>query len=437
MNRVYAPIVASRGHIHHRSRSASPLQDFVVAIAISLTFCGYYAAMAAFRNFTSSLEGTRILTVPLRLFIVAMLVSVALNYVRRRGSIRFEQMDWGFLVFSIFYVVRIVISMESSAFTYREEPEIFLFFMAFFFLPYFLIRQIRFTHELLAKSFRFVIWGGAVFAALVIITFGDIIFTGARAAIVMGDESVLSPLFLSYCGALSMGLCIAGLLYQPIGARPISRIVLIGVIVLSAVPFFMGASRGSMIALLAPFVLFTPRNRLGTTAAKALLLVAATAILGVASVFLGSYLFDRLANIGTAVGSGSGEGSRMTLWRTSIDQFLQNPLFGNSLQNEAFNYYPHNFLLEALISTGLIGTIPLLIVLAFAFIKCRKIAQYSPGNYWIVVLFVQAFVQMSFSGAIYFASWLAAALALVVTVDVKKRTVRRKMQGKMISVVTR
>lgn len=408
------------------TRKSDTVLHFVVATAVSLTFCGYYAAMAAFRNFTATLEGTRVLTVPLRLLIVAMLFTSALAFVARRRGVKFEPIDWSVLTFSIFYVVRIVVSSGSSDYLYREEAEIFLFFIAFVFLPYFLIRQIPLTPELLARTFRYVVWGGAIFALLVAITFRDIIVTGARAAIVLGDEAVLSPLFLSYCGALTMGLGIAGLFYQPASAKQMNRFVLLASIVLSAIPFFMGASRGSMIALLAPFVFFTPRNRLGTTTSKALILVAAIAVLGAASIFLGSYLFDRIARIGSAVEAASGQGSRIMLWGTSFDQFLENPVFGNSLENEVYHYYPHNFLLESLISTGLLGTVPLLIGLTFAFIKCWRIAHLSPGNYWIVILFVQGLVQFSFSGAIYFASWLAAGLALVLTLELNMRDSTRR-----------
>lgn len=67
-------------------------------------------------------------------------------------------------------------------------------------------------------------------------------------------------------------------------------------------------------------------------------------------------------------------GSRGTLYKLAIKEFLNSPLTGMGPGRFKFKYgmYPHNLLLELIADTGLLGTIPMLSLVLFSFLKLIK-----------------------------------------------------------------
>ena len=224
----------------------------------------------------------------------------------------------------------------------------------------------------------------------------------------------MSPLFLSYCGALGIGIGIAAVLRE--GRLSFWTIVGVLTSVVSLFPFLMGASRGSIIAIVLPitFLVATMRGRLVIPAMiVSVIMILATVY---ASNFLGSSLFGRFLNIQESIQAEAGEASRIFLWQSSLQQFWEAPIFGNSLENLTFHYYPHNILLEVMISTGILGLAPFTILLFAALRRSYLILKDRPQHFWVVVLFLQSLAQSLFSGALYTQTWLAISLALVAVV---------------------
>jgi O-antigen ligase len=388
-----------------------------VALGVSITFGGYYALMALFLFATGTISGTRIITMPLRVVILVLLFGGYIGLRRRKSPGLTNRYDLAFLIFAALYMLRIVIELfgdSASSGVYRPPIEILFYFASFVVLPFLLISRLTLTTVELDRLMNFTLLGLLLFSLFSTLAHADFIRSGLRYAIVFGEENVMSPLFLSYCGALGIGLGMAAVLRE----RRLTYWTIVGLItsVVSLVPFFMGASRGSIIAAALPilFVVVAMRGRL------ALLASIAAAMIILAMVFASNYLggspFARFLSIQESIQSEAGEASRIVLWESSMQQFWEAPIFGSSLENLAFHYYPHNIFLEVMISTGMLGLAPFAILIFMSIRKCFTILTDGPRHFWVVILFLQSLTQSLFSGALYLSSWLAISLALVAVV---------------------
>lgn len=385
-----------------------------LALATSITYGGFYAFMSLFLIATGSISGTRILTMPLRMII---LVALCIGYIglrRRKGPRLTNLFDLAFVIFCALYTLRIFIELfpdSAQPELHRAPIEILFFFASFVAFPFFLVSRLNLSAIELDKLMNYTLLGLFFFSILSTIAHRDYIQTGLRYAIVFGAENVMSPLFLSYTGSLGIGLGVAAVLRE----RQLNFWAIVGVItiIVSLLPFFMGASRGSIIALALPilFLVVATQGRLAIIASIASGLMVLAMIF--ASNYLGNGVFARFLSIREDIASEASEASRIFLWRSSIQQFRESPILGSSLENLAFNYYPHNIFLEVMMSTGMLGLTPFLILIFIAFQRCFLILKYGSRHYWVVVLFLQSLSQSLFSGALYSAAWLALSLALV------------------------
>src|SRR5690606_25305912 len=73
---------------------------------------------------------------------------------------------------------------------------------------------------------------------------------------------------------------------------------------------------------------------------------------------LDSGLLNRLMATSEAIEEGGSSASRLMIWKSSFNQFLDNPFFGDKLGIDNRSGYAHNFFIEVLQTTGLIGFIP-------------------------------------------------------------------------------
>ncbi|MFW5886689.1 MAG: O-antigen ligase family protein, partial [Bacteroidota bacterium] len=179
--------------------------------------------------------------------------------------------------------------------------------------------------------------------------------------------------------------------------------------------FLLGASRGSIFALILPFLFLlykskSIKKKIGLT----LFIVVSSAVIVYLSNKFESSLILRLLNIQQDIESGSSSAARLDIWHSSFQQFLNNPLFGNSLESEKYGMYPHNIFLEVLISTGIIGSIPFLILVYNGFKGTFFIIKNHIEYSWVPVIFLQAFAQNMFSSGLYMASRFFVSIALVI-----------------------
>ena len=98
---------------------------------------------------------------------------------------------------------------------------------------------------------------------------------------------------------------------------------------------------------------------------------------------------------------------RFELWRTSILEFLSNPLFGagfrmhevlDSLNLGSGLHYPHNYLLESLSTGGIILTIPLIYCIFSPAIDFHKKYTFDLSVFPIYLLSIQSFIYSMHNG---------------------------------------
>lgn len=379
-------------------------------LAYSILFTGYYVLLIIWLNL--GISESRMLTIPLRLTAILLLYLIY----KSNEKLKFKPSIRLFILFSTFYYIRIVYeSIFGDHNLYTSTSEIFFYYTALIFIPFILIMRTKLRPNNYNSILNAVLYSTFFLSLLTFIFYNSIIGTVGRIsnAFTQG-EMYLSPISLSYSGALGIGLGSVFLITNRYNVGKLKTTFVIGLILLSLIPFFLGSSRGSIFAIAIPFaLLFNKIKSIKKKINVAILVVIITAAIIILSDFFGSSILLRLLRTQQEINDASNLGGRSDLWISSINQFLENTIFGNSLQNEMFHHYPHNFFLEALISTGIIGFIPLFILVYNGVRKSLLIVKLNPTYSWLSVLFLQCLVQYSFSGSLYSAGWLFTSLGLV------------------------
>jgi len=243
------------------------------------------------------------------------------------------------------------------------------------------------------------------FSFLSIFLYGKFIGQVSRVSSKTTGEEAISPLIFSYCGALIIGVCLFYLLYVKNKSKSIKYLSFIA-IVLAVISFFLGASRGSILALFVPFVMMAISHLSFKSILKYILLLTIIIILLIyLDEYLGSGLLNRFMGTSEAIETGGSSASRLDIWDKSLSQFVNFPFFGDRLNTVDVNFYPHNIYIEAIQTTGIIGGIPFF-VLVYQTIKASfNIFKNHIEYAWIPVIFIQSAMKHMFSGALYNASW--------------------------------
>jgi O-antigen ligase len=389
------------------------IKNFALFIVFFLAFSGYYAFLMMLTNIATDID-SRILTIPLRLIIVGMITFIFLLRPRR---VKLQNELFFFLLFAIVYLIRILIeSLDHRSTFHITEAEFFLYFTSFVLIPLFFVSQFRLSEDNYEKIFIAMMSSALVLAALSLYYYQEMI--GCVKRMVITDENYISPLALSYSSVLAIGVGIAYLLTNE--GMLCMRLFIYVTILMSFIPFFLGASRGSIVALSLPFLFYLVFGR-GVKKRITLLLVISS--LAIVLIFLtevfGTRIFARLATISEIIEYGglAPGGERIEIWEASLVQFCNNPVFGNSLNCDQTNFYPHNMLVEVLITTGIVGFVPFVLFLYIIFVKMVLMVKRDRRYFWVCVIFLQAFMYNMFSGGIYYAGWLSIGAGLVIGFD--------------------
>jgi len=115
---------------------------------------------------------------------------------------------------------------------------------------------------------------------------------------------------------------------------------------------------------------------------------------------LGSSLSERLVS---AVENRETSG-RDKIYGNTLDIIGDAPLFGDFYlipSGPGKEGYPHNFFLEAFMTTGIIGGIPFAIMVLIILYKSYQLLQQKRRSGWIVLMFLQVLVYGMFSSSLY------------------------------------
>lgn len=244
-----------------------------------------------------------------------------------------------------------------------------------------------------------VVWPTLALGALLYIVRGQM---GAWVAI---DDSGASYQSASYSAALAYGLDMYGLLFWEKNqelkfwwarTRHFRFLSLVSIPVLLSLSFFSGG-RGGLVAVFLLTILGVISLQ---TVRKSPLLFLLTAV---AALMIAMRLYDIATMNSTSLGIWrlTRESGREEVYRQSLNLISERPLFGYGF----FGYidalgayrYPHNLLLQALLSCGVMGTI-ILSILLFSILFHLGLME-EQQRYFVIVQLVVILTHLTFSGS--------------------------------------
>lgn len=107
----------------------------------------------------------------------------------------------------------------------------------------------------------------------------------------------------------------------------------------------------------------------------------------------------------------------------AINDFLNNPVAGNSIVNSYDNTYPHNIVIEVIMALGVIGIIVFAPIFFLLFYKSFVIPFYYPNIIVHSMFVVMTYLLIFFSGCIWASTNFWAVTSMIVCLQ--KQQIRR------------
>lgn len=392
--------------------------NFIRKISYFIDFLsvnGIYAITALVIALNLNIE-SRYYTVPFRLLVTVSIILILIlkHFKPCQNSSVYLLFFW----FFAFYWFKIVVEMTHVNTKFHIPPYEYLLYSIIYVIFPFLYYSQKKSDEAFEQLFRAILISGFFFAVITIfIFFQSSLKYGKFNRYLLG----MDPLTISYVGSLLIGISFSRLLFNTSYRN--TRFLLAGILI-GICPFLIGGSRGPILALIIPFILaFLSRIRL-TIKKKSIkyLIFLIIALVSALTVF-GSIAFERLNHIFIDIASKSQDVKRLWIWETAFKQFLHSPVFGDSIQVKGVDY-PHNLIIEVLMSVGIVGFIPFFILMCLGIYKSFRILKFHPSCAWLYIFFFQALIMGMLSGNVYSNIWYWSSLALVFSVNIKRENVK-------------
>lgn len=309
-----------------------------------------------------------------------------------------------FLVTCFLYASGIIISGPDA----DSIVFVLLSFCLYVLAPFLLIISAHITekHVLILKDSLLI--SHLLFSCLVIYFSAELIGAGRLANEEQGG--LITPLVVSYLSAAMIGILFHSLA-QP-GKSLRYTMFLLVLMVPYGISFGLGASRGSVIALLCgvlfQLALISPRLYLRFFVGLLVLLV----FFGV----LASYgYFDVLLGRVTQTldGSGRSVGLRESFWMTAFNKILDNPIGFSYYILPEHNIYVHNIYLEAAMVGSVFCFLFFSLFILMVLRKAYRLAIWAPATGWLGIVFVQSLVRYAFSHT-FFTSYAIAIFSAII-----------------------
>lgn len=226
-------------------------------------------------------------------------------------------------------------------------------------------------------------------------------------------DSVVSPIALSqYGGALLITAASSWLIVQK------KHWVLPVLMGLGTMMIVLGSSRGPLVAAVGCIALLVADHfwqHVKTVMYWVYASVALVVLIWMVAVFVVPNLerINILNRVSTTVEDGAGLDAREAQWSAAWSQFINSPIWGDALVENAYNFYPHNMILEVLISTGILGVLALLPAAGILLWKYFNRRHYEPEKrvYFYLFFFFFGCAMFSLSLITIAHVWILWALA--------------------------
>ena len=335
---------------------------------------------------------TRVVTIPLSCIIILILaLIIALNKNKDKNTTTMLLANLAFMGFSCLYVIKILFLSINGYSASREWYEYIIYYTMYCVLPFIAFSKLNYgnyKHTLINT----LIFSSFVFSLVTIYAYWEILFLGVgrlSKAIYFNGQETINPLSLAYPAALNVSLSLYKIFNYKL--KKSTLIYILTGIILSLILIVIGASRGPIICVLFSFFLLAAfKTKKVVFYAFGLFLI--TSVLGS---FFQSELFDRLEK----TSSGYKTQQRLEQYNVALNEFKDHPLFGGVIEKNGI--YPHNFFLEIMMSTGLIGTILFSILIYIAFKKALVLIRKDESFLLIILILANGIIMHSLSFAFY------------------------------------
>ncbi len=371
---------------------------FIIAF---ITFIGYFIGLTLIIKFSFP---SRYYSVPVR-FGVALLMIIVL-YSQKRNQIKATYSNLLFLIFWFFYLLSVIRYFLFDELSFDYALDIYGYSLIYAIIPFFFYSSFS-SNFYLNSINRAIILSGIILSIISFIQYwGLFLSTGVSriSSLVYfegQDFKYLSDLALSYSGSIVIGLSLFNLLYLHNSFK--FKLFNITALLFALIPFLLGASRGSVFSLIVPFIFIFLFNGAYSMKKRIIIFLVLGFLIVISAFFadiVGSSVFSRTINITADIESGNDSAARLDIWYTSILQFLDSPIFGDFVLNRKWNFYPHNIIVEVLMSTGIVGFLPFLLLLFFTLKRSVLIIKNNINDAWISIIFLQGLLMSLVSGSV-------------------------------------
>jgi len=283
----------------------------------------------------------------------------------------------------------------------------YTYFIFFTLLPIMILSRLEYSKIDPIRIVRVIKYSLSVFCIVAFIIYFENIITGTRLNNRI-DNSVINPLALSILSGALLILIVHELIY--------TKITILNCLILlfPLACLFAGGSRGPIVAIIITVLCISLPAILKDFNIKKLsvflILLPPLVSITVISVY------TRLQQVNIVDDTNSAS-IRYNLYTSAWDQFLSNPLFGSSLQNEKYGAINHNFILDLLLATGLVPVVLFIFTLFNLYYLYIRYPQTVAFNIFFAMFFY-FLICAQFSGAFY--RWETVFVLFVLCVNYRK-----------------
>lgn len=381
-------------------------------------FSGFYAILGFVISFFGY-DFTRWYSVPVRVISSLFMVVLIVKKIKIKLNILFYFILFFLLYILATYLVDYYGQLEESDLKIDYIMYLIIYcIVPFLFFSYMDYSEIR---DLLIKT---TILSGLALNISSIFLYKDLLVSGiARISFLQyeSDQGFLSPLALSYASSLTIVICFC----QIINLRERKELlVLLPTLILSFVPFSLGASRGSLLTLFFSILFYFILVKNVKSKVKIISILPFSLIgMIIFSNKMGSAIFDRFLGIGQSYEANDTSVTlRLGQWNQAFEYIEMSPILGGHFLTEGV--YPHNSVLEIFMGQGFVLFCLFLFFIFYFFYNISKFTiKYN--DYLILVFFVHGLIMSLFSGSINTAILLFISFGLYfsATRDLKSRNV--------------
>ena len=383
--------------------------DNIILFTISFfLYTGYYAGLELIISLGLK-DFSRYYSVPIRLLILLLISYFLFKRFNKRINKKYSIFFFMLMLFFVDYSMMVFINMGAQDYMLNSFEYIFylltwtvIVFLYFCFLD---LKKINLTLVSM-------IYAGFLMGVISFLLYGSFFLSGGgRISQMMYEDNnnFISPLVLSYSAVLNF-IVYYCYLKSDMVKKKFTNIIATLMLFFSIPMFVLGASRGAFIACALCMAYVWIFSNIKIKISSMIVIPVFIYLVYWISVSTGNNAFDRFLNIKSDVESGSSSASRLDIWATAWDYFLKSPIYGGYL--EVDGKYPHNIFFEVLMNTGIFGFV--LFLIPFLFLAYNGLVKVNiKYGYFIPLLFILGLSMHLFSGAIYFAPILFAALGLI------------------------